>query len=128
MLKGIVDSNILLKDGIRNGDIFFDNGKISFKQIEGDIISFDKGLFVVPGFIDEHIHGANNCDFMDGKIEGIETISKALLQEGVTGFLATRWYVPAIALPFSSRSKTPAGATYVRRHANNAIPAMIRRI
>ncbi|WP_170008179.1 N-acetylglucosamine-6-phosphate deacetylase [Bacillus fonticola] len=48
-----------------------------------------KGLFLMPGFIDIHIHGAHGADVMDGTLEALETISQTLPQEGTTSFLAT---------------------------------------
>lgn len=50
---------------------------------------FDSTHLLVPGFIDLHIHGANNHDVMDGTAEGLLEISHALAIEGVTSFLAT---------------------------------------
>lgn len=50
---------------------------------------FPSNYSLVPGFIDLHIHGANGHDVMDADPHAIMNISKALAQEGVTGFLAT---------------------------------------
>jgi N-acetylglucosamine-6-phosphate deacetylase len=44
---------------------------------------------LVPGFIDLHIHGTNGHDVMDEDEASLSRISKALAEEGVTGFLAT---------------------------------------
>ena len=46
-----------------------------------------KGSYVLPGFIDIHIHGAGGCDVMDGSIEALEKISETIASKGVTGFL-----------------------------------------
>ncbi|WZL73021.1 N-acetylglucosamine-6-phosphate deacetylase [Clostridiaceae bacterium 35-E11] len=48
-----------------------------------------KDKMVVPGFIDQHIHGAKGFDTMDATIESLENIAIALSKEGVTSFLAT---------------------------------------
>lgn len=45
--------------------------------------------FLVPGFIDIHIHGANGADTMDATPEALETISKTLVRSGTTSYLAT---------------------------------------
>lgn len=45
--------------------------------------------FLVPGFIDCHIHGTHGHDVMDGTFSALQDISQALAREGVTGFLAT---------------------------------------
>ncbi len=44
---------------------------------------------VVPGFIDLHIHGSHGFDVADGSAEALHTISKNLVQYGVTSFLPT---------------------------------------
>lgn len=47
------------------------------------------GQIVSPGFIDIHIQGAGGCDILDGSVESLKTMSRALARYGVTGFLAT---------------------------------------
>lgn len=44
---------------------------------------------LIPGFIDLHVHGAQGYDVMDASEEAFLNLSKALAQEGVTGYLAT---------------------------------------
>lgn len=50
---------------------------------------FPADSYLVPGFIDLHIHGAFGADVMDGTENALQTISMGLVKEGVTGFLAT---------------------------------------
>lgn len=52
-------------------------------------VSFPSNYSLVPGFIDLHVHGARGADVMDGSLEALDVISKALLEEGTTSFLAT---------------------------------------
>lgn len=47
------------------------------------------GHLFVPGFIDQHIHGAKGYDFMDADPKANEAIATYLPEEGVTSFLAT---------------------------------------
>ncbi len=47
------------------------------------------GKYVVPGFIDVHIHGYKGYDTMDGDIDGLRTISRLIPENGVTSFLPT---------------------------------------
>ena len=90
MIKGIKNSNIYIENkGIIKSTITFDNEKISFKEEDGEYLTLDDQYIVLPGFIDEHIHGCNNHDAMDGNIEDIKIIASSLVQEGVTSFLAT---------------------------------------
>lgn len=45
--------------------------------------------FLLPGFLDLHIHGARGQDVMDATPQSLQILSDALLQEGVVGYLAT---------------------------------------
>ena len=87
--KGFVNSNVYVEGkGIVKTNVEVENGKIvSFNANEG--IELEDNLFVVPGFIDRHIHGANNSDSMYPHIEDIRNISKTIAKEGVTAFLPT---------------------------------------
>ena len=44
---------------------------------------------ILPGFIDEHIHGAGGADAMDATETALQTVSEYLVREGTTAFLAT---------------------------------------
>lgn len=48
-----------------------------------------KGMIVMPGFIDVHMHGSAGIDFMDAKAKDYKVIAESLYNEGVTTFLAT---------------------------------------
>lgn len=79
---GIITTNI----GIENGKIAYigeDASKIT------DALPYEEGSIVVPGFIDQHIHGAAGADAMDGTVQALSTIANAVASEGTTGFLAT---------------------------------------
>ena len=80
--------------GIKKRSLLFD-GKI-VKIIRGkgvskyaEHISLPKDAIVLPGFIDQHIHGAGGSDGMDGTFEDIATIAKTIASEGTTSFLVT---------------------------------------
>ena len=76
--------------GITTVNIGFDGDKIAYVGNGGDIEPiFTTDKTVVAGFIDEHIHGANGADAMDGSVSALKTISDCLVKEGTTGFLAT---------------------------------------
>ena len=76
--------------GLVKTDIAFEDGKIvaigKFDDVEP---IFDTDGVVLPGFIDEHIHGAGGADAMDGTEQALQTISEYVAKEGTTGFLAT---------------------------------------
>ncbi|XRD26494.1 N-acetylglucosamine-6-phosphate deacetylase [Lysinibacillus fusiformis] len=74
-------------------DVWMKDGKIAqvahhieaqgFEQLDGS------GKFLLPGFIDMHIHGSAQMDTMDASDEGLHIMVKSLLKEGTTSFLAT---------------------------------------
>lgn len=65
------------------------DGKFASFEDDPKLLTLPEGLILVPGFIDEHMHGANGSDVMDGTTEALENISISILQDGVTSFLAT---------------------------------------
>lgn len=48
-----------------------------------------QGLYVVPGFIDVHVHGAMGHDTMDASAGALAEMARFLAAHGVTSFLAT---------------------------------------
>ena len=77
--------------GLIKTNIGFENGKIAYIGVDDGKIDniIDINGIVVPGFIDEHIHGAGGADAMDATEEALQTISEYLAMEGTTAFLAT---------------------------------------
>lgn len=47
------------------------------------------GDFVAPGFVDLHVHGGDNADFMDGTIDAFEKVVRAHTRHGTTSIVAT---------------------------------------
>lgn len=88
----IKNCNIIYLDKIEKGSILIENGKI--KEInpltydDEEILDAD-GLYLSPGFIDVHIHGAGGFDTMDGTTEAINTIAKTIVKHGTTSFTPT---------------------------------------
>ncbi len=69
-------------------NLYNNKGKISFSQ--GELITIDPQVaYIVPGFIDQHIHGCSGIDTMDANLKGLATFANDLTKEGTTGFLAT---------------------------------------
>ena len=59
-------------------------------EIPADSVVVDwSGHTIAPGLFDTHIHGVNGHDIMDGTVEAVDEISKAILPLGVTRFLPT---------------------------------------
>lgn len=71
-----------------NDSLYVKDGKISFT--EGTKVNIaENAKYVVPGFIDQHIHGAGVADTMDNTDEALKTFASTLPKEGTTSFLAT---------------------------------------
>lgn len=84
--------NIVFLDKIEKGSILIEDGII--KEINPSEINLQnaidcKGLYVSPGFVDVHIHGAGGHDTMDGTFEAINEISKTICKYGTTSFTPT---------------------------------------
>ncbi|PAC34350.1 N-acetylglucosamine-6-phosphate deacetylase [Caldifermentibacillus hisashii] len=58
-------------------------------SFSGEVLSYPKTMTIVPGFIDEHIHGAGGADAMDATPDALNKIAQHLVKEGTTAFLAT---------------------------------------
>lgn len=87
--NGFKNSWILSEDGLLKTDLFVKNGIIDSigKNNNFELYELSDNLIVVPGFIDQHIHGAKGFDIIDGNVSDIKEIAEALPQEGVTAFL-----------------------------------------
>ena len=88
----IKNCNIVYFDRIEKGSVLIEDGKI--KEINPNNINDSevidaKGLYLSPGFIDVHIHGAGGHDTMDGTFEAINEISKTIVKHGTTAFTPT---------------------------------------
>ncbi len=74
-------------------DVWMKDSKIAEIATHIDVSDVDQldgsGKFLLPGFIDMHIHGSAQMDTMDASDEGLHIMAKSLLKEGTTSFLAT---------------------------------------
>lgn len=88
----IKNCNIIYLDRIEKGSVLIKDGKI--KEInplvcdDSEVIDA-KGMYLSPGFIDVHIHGAGGYDTMDGTFEAINEIAKTISKFGTTSFTPT---------------------------------------
>lgn len=94
----IKNVNIYAEQGIiANGSILIEEGKIKEIYKNGVLSSVSASTHVIeggnlnliPGFIDNHIHGAYGADVMDSTEEALDVIAAHLPKEGTTSFLAT---------------------------------------
>ena len=78
--------------GLKKCSVSFDETieKISRSAVKNaEVIELPEDAIVIPGFVDQHIHGAGGSDGMDGKVEDIAIIAKTIAAEGTTSFLVT---------------------------------------
>ena len=73
------------------GTVSFEGDGIAAVQSNGGAPA---DQYVVPGFIDVHVHGGAGADFMDGTPEGIRAVCRYHALGGTTGLLATTAAAP----------------------------------
>jgi N-acetylglucosamine-6-phosphate deacetylase len=54
----------------------------------GEVIDLASG-YLVPGYVDLHVHGGDGADFMDGTEEAFRTVCRAHARHGTTSLLPT---------------------------------------
>jgi N-acetylglucosamine-6-phosphate deacetylase len=92
----IVNATLILPDRLLpGGTIDIDNGRISglgpqdeLSRPSGPTIDA-AGQFVGPGFVDLHVHGGDNADFMDATGDAFETVVRAHTRHGTTTIVPT---------------------------------------
>lgn len=91
----IKNAAVVFPDSIKySRNVLTRNGKISDCDFKGEppenteIINAE-GNYLLPGFIDIHIHGGGGADFMDAAPEAFETVVKAHLRHGTTTLVPT---------------------------------------
>jgi N-acetylglucosamine-6-phosphate deacetylase len=88
----IKNCKIIYPSGIEEGSVLVRNGKIEEinpPKLPPDEVLDANGLYLSPGFIDIHIHGAGGYDTMEGSYKALNEISKAIASHGTTAFLPT---------------------------------------
>lgn len=93
-MKGFINANIYVENkGIVKTCLGFDGGLIKYIGDDASLITqplnVSNDQVVLPGFIDQHVHGAGGSDAMDANVKDLGIIANALASEGTVGFLAT---------------------------------------
>jgi N-acetylglucosamine-6-phosphate deacetylase len=91
----ITNGKIILRDSIMpNGSVLVEDGKILAVTAGDaefpDARVFDvQGQYIAPGFIDIHVHGGGNHDFMDGTEEAFLKVAELHAAHGTTSMMPT---------------------------------------
>lgn len=88
-MKGFKNTWIVTEKGLEKTSLTYDEKFVTIEKNEEGLQELPEEYVVVPGFIDEHVHGAAGSDAMDGTMEDLGKIANALASEGTTAFLAT---------------------------------------
>lgn len=89
----ITNADVVMPDGIAKLPVELCDGKIT--RLDGDICSQGarvidaSGCFVLPGFVDNHIHGGGGADFMDLTAQSFKTVIDTHLSHGTTTIYPT---------------------------------------
>jgi N-acetylglucosamine-6-phosphate deacetylase len=108
----MINGKIVVEDGsiVENGALLVREGKIAWvgtkEELEQNNTNWTavdetidaKGGWVLPGFIDVHVHGGYGADFMDASHEALDTITGFHSKNGTTAMLATTMTAPFEAL------------------------------
>ena len=70
--KAIINARVVTPSGVVIGSLLIANGKIAAVvpgQAQAAVMIDAKGAYVLPGFVDTHIHGAGLCDSIYGRYD-----------------------------------------------------------
>lgn len=86
---------VILPDRVlENGYVLCRDGRIAYVGLDNPQqahsgVRLVEGAFIAPGFVDIHVHGAANADYMDGTVEAVKTANKAHARHGTTTLFPT---------------------------------------
>lgn len=111
-MKTLIANAHVISPGVdlKKATIVLNRGKIEYVGPELEVVpDVDtvvdvRGKYVVPGFIDVHMHGAMGADVCDGAPDAIAEIAEAKLAEGCTTFLPTTLTVDGKTLKKAARA------------------------
>src|ERR1051326_3107979 len=95
----LINARLMFPDGIRDGfEVVVEKGKIAAireqTQKRGEEVIDLNGNYLVPGFIDLHVHGALGRDAMEASVEAFRAICDFHASGGTTSLLLTTATAP----------------------------------
>lgn len=93
-MKAAVNGAIVLPDKILEGSaLLFDDrirGVVPAADVPADARIIDaEGGYILPGFVDVHVHGGGGADFLDGSVQAVRTVTRCHGSHGTTSILPT---------------------------------------
>ena len=85
-----IEGCVLTPEGWVAGRILYG---VRIKSVDGISVSKPEPPFVLPGFVDCHVHGGGGADMMEGA-EAIRTAARLHARHGTTAFCATSVTAP----------------------------------
>ena len=107
-MRAAITGNILTPQGWVHGDIGFDTHIAVVKGGAVDPAS-NTDDYILPGFIDLHVHGGGGKDVMEGG-DAVHTIAAIHAKHGTTSMLATTMTAPAEDIDLALRGIGKAAA------------------
>ncbi|MCL2528626.1 MAG: N-acetylglucosamine-6-phosphate deacetylase [Defluviitaleaceae bacterium] len=110
MTKLYAGGKVILEDQIiENASVLAEDGYIKKIFTDETTITADevvdaKNLYISPGFIDTHIHGAGGYDVMSGDCGALAEIARVHKKHGCTAFLPTTLTAPKEKIQAAVRS------------------------
>jgi N-acetylglucosamine-6-phosphate deacetylase len=123
---------------IHGGTVLLEDGKI-LAVTEDDIpvqdaVEIDaRGQYVSPGFIDIHVHGGGDSDFMDGDAASFLTVAETHMRYGTTSMVPTTLssdtasLLNAVKLYEEAHRRNTKGAAFLGIHLEGPYFAMNQR-
>ena len=122
----IGNGNVVLTDRIAaSGSVLVEDGKIVGINVpcpEGAAAVDAKNGYILPGFIDLHVHGGGDSDFMDGTVEAFCAAARAHCAHGTTALCPTTMTCPdelleeTIDLFLQAKDRNDTGAQLLGLH------------
>ena len=109
---------------LRGQELVVADGRIAalrYPGEDGGEILDAQGLWLAPGLIDLHVHGALGCDVMDATQTALTTMARYFAQHGVTSWLpttmsASREAIVAVLDAVAACPQPPDGAQHLGVH------------
>ncbi|MFB4296282.1 N-acetylglucosamine-6-phosphate deacetylase [Actinomadura sp. NTSP31] len=83
----LTNARIVLPDGVTSGALHIDGGLIA-ESSTGETVDLD-GRYVVPGFVDMHVHGGAGASYQSGRAEEARRAALFHLAHGTTTTIAS---------------------------------------